>query len=699
MDSRAALLKEGSILKMKKAELEKYAIPALPKSRRDAVYHAESIRYIVRSGYSPDRKTLVVAFYDREAAANGFSLPVGVLYLRKDEYLTKIVVNSEMKWRECRIQWALRIGAYTLIVCLTQTDRKRILSFLKKSSDSSKYYEEKKDKPIHELLEQFQTDILERRLKKKKERRAAKIDLRMTEVPQCLPKSFSRWVDEKPLLRSRYLFYRRVKKNLAACVCTYCQQDFFLKRGETEKFPAHNKEGRCPHCGSVVTFKAIGRTKHLTDHEKAAIFQRTKKGEIVLRFFHFRRYFDELFSSPRTECQEEARLFLSPTGEITGEYKYGYSVKTGRYGWYAVKDQLVGEKKEIDFVVRLGLYQSYENLWFQERYVFTANLHGILKQLNLSFDLKHIFRTGKVDLTSCLFRSYRYPFAPSLYRIGLERVGMDLLVRYFDPAPRVTSGPLHKQLGISKKELGWVRESGWGMREIEFMGKLQDSMVQKEEVRWFVENKIAVEAIRPFRQLMTYHRMIRYTKEQQKKQSSREADSSPSETMRQWQDYLEMCKKLDYDRRQDRVLFPRNLREEHDKLVQLIQVRKNAEADQKIQEVYPALEKQYSYQEKEYLIRPPRNFEDFVKEGASLAHCVCASGYYRGHVAGDRLIFFVQNTADVESPLCTMEYDAQRRKVLQLRGYRNQAAPPEVREFVDRWLKKKCRKQSRKLAA
>ena len=179
MDSRAALLKEGSILKMKKAELEKYAIPALPKSRRDAVYHAESIRYIVRSGYSPDRKTLVVAFYDREAAANGFSLPVGVLYLRKDEYLTKIVVNSEMKWRECRIQWALRISAYTLIVCLTQTDRKRILSFLKKSSDSSKYYEEKKDKPIHELLEQFQTDILERRLKKKKERRAAKIDLGM----------------------------------------------------------------------------------------------------------------------------------------------------------------------------------------------------------------------------------------------------------------------------------------------------------------------------------------------------------------------------------------------------------------------------------------------------------------------------------------------------------------------------------------
>lgn len=684
---------------MKKAELERYAVPALPKSRRDAVYYAESIRYIVRSGYSPDRKTLIVAFYDREAAANGFSLPVAVLYLRKDEYLTKIVVNSEMKWRECRIEWVLRISAYTPIVCLTQTDRKRILSFLKKSSDSPKYYEENRKKPIHELLEQFQTDILERRLARKKAERAAEIDLRMAEVPRHLPKSFLRWVDEKPLLRSRYLYYKRVKRNLAACHCTHCRRDFFLKREETKPFPAHNKEGRCPHCGSAVIFKATGKTKCLADWERAAVMQRTKKGELIIRYFTLERRFGAPCSLPQTEYSEDGRLFLSPTGEITGEYKYGYSVKTGRYGWYAVSDQLVGEKKEIDFVVRLGLYQSYENLWFKERYVFTANLHGILKQLNLSFDLKHIFRAGKVDLTSCLFRSYRYPFAPSLYRIGLERVGMDLLVRYFDPAPRVISGPLHKQLGISKKELGWVRESGWGMREIEFMGKLQDPMVQKEEVRWFVENKIAVEAIRPFRQLMTYHRMIRYTKEQQKKQSSCEAYSSPSKTMRQWQDYLEMCKKLDYDRRQDRVLFPRDLREEHDKLVQLIRIQEDAEMDRKIQEIYPRLEARYSYGEDSYLIRPPRNFEDFVKEGASLVHCVCASGYYRGHVAGDRLIFFVRNTADVESPLCTMEYDAQRRKVLQLRGYRNQAAPPEVREFVDRWLKMKCRKQSRKLAA
>lgn len=686
-------------MKMKKAELEQYTVPTLPKPRREAVYRTQSVQYILRSGYSPDRNTLIVAFYGRESAANGFSLPAGILYLREDEYLTKTTKGSEVKWRECRLHRALETGYYTENVCLTQTDKTRILFFLKKWSDFPQYYEENQGKPIEDLLEQFQTDILARRLKKKKERRAAEIDLRMTEVPRRLPKSFSHWADEKPLLRSRYLYYRRVKKNLATCFCTHCQRDFLLKREEIKQFPAHNKEGCCPHCGSAVIFKAMGKTKSFEDSENAAVMQRTKKGEVVVRFLSLWRRFDKPCSPPRTGYHENGRLFLSPKGEITGEYKYGHNAGMGRYGWYPVKDQLAGRKEEIDFHINLGMYHSCENLWFEGRYLFPANLHPMLKRLNLGFDLKRVFRAGKVDVTSYLLRSFRYPFAPSLYRIGLEKVASDLLVEYFDPASRVTSGPLHKQLGISKKELGWVRESGWGMQEVGFMAALRDPTIQKDEVQWFITHRIAIKAIRPFRQLTTYHRMIRYMTEQRKKLDQHYAYSTEEKVLGQWKDYLGMCEKLDYDRKQDRVLFPRDLREEHDKLVQLIQVRENAEADQKIQKLYPGLEQWYLYEEAGYLIRPPRNFEDFVKEGASLTHCVCAAGYYKGHIAGDHLIFFVRKLADAEKPLYTLEYDTQKRTVLQLRGHHNRAAPPEVKAFVDRWIKQRCQKDLRKQAA
>ena len=173
----------------------------------------------------------------------------------------------------------------------------------------------------------------------------------------------------------------------------------------------------------------MGKTKRLADWENAAVMQRTKKGEVVIRYFTLERRFGKPCSPPQTGYSENGRLFLSPTGEITGEYKYGYSISTGRHGWYAVKDRLVGEEKEIDFQINIGMYIIRENLWFQERYLFPANLHAMLKMLNLSFDLKRVFRVGKVDVTSYLLRSFRYPFAPSLYRIGLERVGKDLLQR------------------------------------------------------------------------------------------------------------------------------------------------------------------------------------------------------------------------------------------------------------------------------
>ena len=63
---------------------------------------------------------------------------------------------------------------------------------------------------------------------------------------------------------------------------------------------------------------------------------------------------------------------------------------------------------------------------------------------------------------------------------------------YYDPISKVTSGPLHKQLGVSKKELGWARESGWGMEEINYMVTLHDPAIQKEEVQWFTTHKSTV---------------------------------------------------------------------------------------------------------------------------------------------------------------------------------------------------------------
>lgn len=685
---------------MKKADLEQLAVPTLPKSRKDAIYKAQSVRYILRSACSPDRKTLIVAFYDREAAANGFPLPVAVLYLKKDAYLTKTLVEGKTIWRECRIKKILGIRDYGYRrenICLTLSDDKRIRHFLTEQSSFPDFYGSKKEQPAIELLEHFQTDILGLRLAEKKARFAEEVDLRMEEVPRRLPKSFAKWVDSKPLLHSRYIFYQRIKRNVAECTCTHCGHDFLLERGKGRQFPTHNAKGQCPVCGTKATFKVKGRTAQLSDREYAAIAQRTKKDEVVIRFFTLHR--DFVGPNYETVCSESARLFLSNSGEVTGKYKDGWSAKTNRHGWHPVNDTIVGTAREVDFEVRLGMYRSVWNDWFQKRYLFTRNLHSILKQLNLSFDLKRVFQREAVDVTSHLLRSFKYPFAPSLYRIGLERLSCDLLGGYFDPVSEVRTGPLHKQLGISKDVLRWAMEGNWGKEMLHFAASMNDPRLQKDEISWFVEKEIPILETQTVHQYATYHRMIRYLTEQQEKHSGLNAYSREHMLIGQWRDYLDMCRKLEYDLKQDRVVFPTDLQREHDKVVTLIKVQQNAEADQKIREIYPGLEEEYGYEDEQYLICPPQSFQDFMQEGKQLEHCVCANGYYNGHIKGERLIFFVREKVDVQKPFYTLEYDVVGQRIMQLRGYRNQAAPREVRQFVDGWLARKCRGKRRKQAA
>ena len=110
-----------------------------------------------------------------------------------------------------------------------------------------------------------------------------------------------------------------------------------------------------------------------------------------------------------------------------------------------------------------------------------------------------------------------------------------------------------------------------------------------------------------------------------------------------------MCIKLGYDLKQKRILFPRNLRNEQDKVVQLVQVQHNPEMDKKIKQLYPMLCQRYGYQDKHYIIRPPMDFEDFIQEGVALLHCVCTNGYYRGYVEGTRLIFFVRDMDECQT--------------------------------------------------
>jgi hypothetical protein len=149
-----------------------------------------------------------------------------------------------------------------------------------------------------------------------------------------------------------------------------------------------------------------------------------------------------------------------------------------------------------------------------------------------------------------------------------------------------------------------------------------------------------------------------------------------------------MCEELEYNLSKKSVLFPKSIKDEHDKVQQLIKIKHDPVMDVKIREVYPGLHQSYYYEDDKYLIRPPKDFNEFIKEGTKLLHCVCSNGYYKEHVEGTRLIFFIRQKKKPNTPYYTVEYDSGERRIVQCYGYRHVSSTPQIKSFTGEWLKR-----------
>ncbi len=166
-----------------------------------------------------------------------------------------------------------------------------------------------------------------------------------------------------------------------------------------------------------------------------------------------------------------------------------------------------------------------------------------------------------------------------------------------------------------------------------------------------------------------------------------------------WKDYLSMCEKLGYDLKKKSILFPKRVNHEHDKVQQLVHILHDPVMDEKIKAIYPGLAEVYSFADGDYIIRPPKDFNDFIEEGVNLLHCVCAQGYYRGHVERRSYIFFLRRAKSPDIPFYTIEYEADANKIRQCQGYRHKSQTAEIRAFTDKWQNNLPGKQPTRKAA
>ncbi|MEK3955791.1 PcfJ domain-containing protein [Psychrobacillus sp. FSL K6-1464] len=137
--------------------------------------------------------------------------------------------------------------------------------------------------------------------------------------------------------------------------------------------------------------------------------------------------------------------------------------------------------------------------------------------------------------------------------------------------------------------------------------------------------------------------------------------------------------------------FPKSLIREHDVTARDFKFVKDDLLNEQYEKSrFPEVENQFSYENKEFLIRAPKNLEEIAIEGSALSHCVAS---YADRVAqGTTTILLVRKKGEVEKPWVTIEVSSSN-TIVQARGKHNAhytvvgGAP--LKSFIEEWKKLK----------
>lgn len=157
-----------------------------------------------------------------------------------------------------------------------------------------------------------------------------------------------------------------------------------------------------------------------------------------------------------------------------------------------------------------------------------------------------------------------------------------------------------------------------------------------------------------------------------------------------WIDYIELLKYFNKDIRNAKYVCPKNLKKEHDRLVEkkrIIQNREKLERKRRnIAEAQVKYEKLKSkffglvFSDKEIIVKVLENVQEFMEEGDALKHCLFTNEYYNKK---DSLVLSARIE---EKPIETIEVSLTEMKVVQSRGLNNKAT--EYNKRIVKLMKK-----------
>ena len=526
---------------------------------------------------------------------------------------------------------------------------------------------------------------LDERLAQRHKKITDTIDARMAEVAETPPEEFYSWVENEALAFARYFFYDYKKGKEQTGYCSHCRSIFSTAEAR------HGKQVRCPSCGSLLTCKSYGKTKAvLVDNiDVAYVEEITENGRPTLVERNFTAYQDTYSQEGKTIVTycEYGRLFMdagtfSNLPDKLGDWAYNYGV----------------------------FKQRGSTRWCNEGYtenahlIYPHNLDGIMRRCRIpalkNVEMSAIALYAKSTFQHITMLVQKYPCIENLYKQGAYKLGNELLnfqewhgVWYgaeLRQCIKINESECSKALGVDKAVFRQFVKMDISFAQFYFFRKIADTLKKDPPMLIFLKAlSLSLEdsprAVTALLKTVSFERLVNYVA----KHTPPKGDAN--QTLGVYWDYLSMAKDLRLPKTES-VLFPRDLQKEHDRLVKIKADRKYTAQNKALKKRVKILE-MLDFEDEDFIIRPLRSADEFLKESSVLNHCV--KTYIDRCARGETNIYGIRKAADPDTPYFTLTLTNSAAVTMNL-GKNNCHPPEEVERFVKKWKSKVIKKNKKK---
>ncbi len=663
-----------------KRECRKYADSGQTMNRNGGLLYAEQVDHIVRTALKNigGHRILVLYFYNREKAANGYCKPIYTLFQAKDDYTTlEQTEDGKSRWLSANLYHFGEGRFVKKCAFYSPKDVQRVTRFCGIPTRSGL-----------SALEVMQNSIMSNRLDERIKARERKILKRMKSI-SSVPRDFKGWIHREVLPAYIFYKYHRSKKPLSG-YCSACCHDVLVTGAK------HNEAGKCPRCKKAITFKAVGKSQRLWDRTTVQLLQKTGPNELLVRIFKTSKSYRNI-RTPDLSVWENARIYLRRNGEKLVVEPYYYSYTGGILTKWKKGERPVFNRWSYNF--------EHETCGM----LYCRNLVETLRNTPWQYcQLEQFYRMDYEPLEVIPYlRAYsRYPMIEYLVKFGLGRITAYVVYSgNVDPKVINANGKnIREILGVGPEDIPVLRAVNANESQLKLYRALKQRCARFDEelLRWFADHKIpSIDNVVYPLQFMTGQKLMHYVGQQYTKMINVKSSSgyrryeSLNPVLSEYKDYLRFSQKLEYDLSDSFVLFPRNLKKAHDQASNLYDTHKSEIFDKLIQSAYPSLLERYQFTKNGLTLLPPKTAEEIVTEGHTLHHCV--HSYVEKVADRECVILFLRRTDHINDPFYTVEL--QDDQIIQTRGQGNCAPTPEIKRYLSMWKERKLKKLNGQKAA